>query len=185
MHSVLIFEHALSHFPSNLIRASSAASTPSATLFPATCLVLGGSSPSLIPATGFAFASGLANPPCLYTIHSTQKNRIALAHMRFYYYLCGAIYYIIIYYENNHHYPSSNYGTQILSSMWCRIYLSTWESREVPMCRRDPLSCYSCTSGSTIPQPMPLPQVPVGVLYLGNLCLLSRIIIRVFPASKP
>ena len=84
-----------SPFPSNTIRASSAASTPSATLFPVTCLVFGGSSPSLIPATGFAFASGLANPPCLYTIHSTQKNRIALAHMRFYYYLCGAIYSII------------------------------------------------------------------------------------------
>ena len=90
-----------------------------------------------------------------------------------------------IYYKNNHHYPSSNYGTQILSSMWCRVYLSARESRQVPMCRCDPLSCYSCTSGSTIPQPMPLPQVPVGVLCLSNVCLLSRIVIRVFPASKP
>ena len=33
------------------------------------------------------------------------------------------------YYENNHHYPSSNYGTQILSSMWCHVYLSARESR--------------------------------------------------------
>ena len=81
-----------------------------------------------------------------------------------------------IYYENNHHYPSSNYGTQVLSSLWCCIYLSARESRQVPMCRRDPLSCYSCTFGSTIPQPMPLPQVPIRVLYLGNLCLLSRMI---------
>ena len=33
------------------------------------------------------------------------------------------------YYENNHHYPSSNYGTQILSSLWCCIPLSARESR--------------------------------------------------------
>ena len=71
MHSVLIFERALSPFLSNPIRASSVARTPSATIFSTTCLVLGGSSPSLIPATGFAFASGLANPPCLYTLHYT------------------------------------------------------------------------------------------------------------------
>ena len=64
------------------------------------------------------------------------------------------------YYENNHHYPSSNYGTQILSSMWCRVYLPTRKSRSVPMCRRGTLSCYSCASSSAIPQPMPLPQVP-------------------------
>ena len=57
--------------------------------------VLGSSSPSLIPATGFAFASGLANPPGLYTLHFTRKNRIVLAHMRFFYYLCGAIYSIV------------------------------------------------------------------------------------------
>ena len=89
-------EHALSPFPSNPIRASSVASTPSATLFPVTRLVLGGSSPNLIPATGFAFASGLANPPFLYTLHFTRKNRIALAHMRFFYYLCRAIYSIVV-----------------------------------------------------------------------------------------
>ena len=87
------------------------------------------------------------------------------------------------YYENNHHYPSSNYGTQILSSLWCCIYLSARESRSVPMCRRGTLSCYSYASSSAIPQPMPLPQVPIGVLCLSNVCLLSRII-RVFPASK-
>ena len=63
----------LSPFLSNPIRASSVARTPSATIFPATGLVLGGSSPSLIPATGFAFASGLAIPPAStpYTLHST------------------------------------------------------------------------------------------------------------------
>ena len=69
------------------------------------------------------------------------------------------------YYENNHHYPSSNYGIQILSSLWCCIYLSARESRSVPMCRRGTLSCYSYASSSAIPQPMPLPQVPIGVLY--------------------
>ena len=89
-----------------------------------------------------------------------------------------------IYYKNNHHYPSSNYGTQVLSSLWCSVYLSARESRQVPMCRCGTLSRNSCTSGSAIPQPMPLPQVPVGVLCLSNVCLLSRII-RVFPASKP
>ena len=56
-----------------------------------------------------------------------------------------------IYYENNHHYPSSNYGTQILSSLWCCIYLSARESRQVPMCRCGTLSLCSCTSGSAIP----------------------------------
>ena len=86
------------------------------------------------------------------------------------------------YYENNHHYPSSNYETQILSSMWCRIYLSARESRQVPMCRRGTLARCSCSFGSAIPQPMPLPQVPIGVLYLGNLCLLSR---RVFGYTLP
>ena len=64
------------------------------------------------------------------------------------------------------------------------------------MCRRRTLSCCSCTSGSAIPQPMPLPQVPVGVCYLSNVCLLSSGVpenargvlgcltndIRVFPA---
>ena len=82
--------------PLEYIRASSAASTPSATLFPVTCLVLGGSSPSLIPATGFAFASGLANPPL--PLHPTlyKKNHITLAHMRFFYYLCGVIYSIVV-----------------------------------------------------------------------------------------
>ena len=65
-----------------------------------------------------------------------------------------------IYYENNHHYLSSNYGTQILSLMWCCVYLSARESREVPMCRRGTLARHSCTSGSALPQPMPLPQVP-------------------------
>ena len=44
----------------------------------------------------------------------------------------------------------------------------------MPMCRRGTLSRYSCASNRAIPQPMPLPQVPVGVFYLGNLCLLSR-----------
>ena len=44
----------------------------------------------------FPFANGLANPPCLYTLHFTRKNRIALAHMRFFYYLCGAIYSIVV-----------------------------------------------------------------------------------------
>ena len=62
--------------------------------------------------------------------------------------------------------------------------MSARESRSVPMCRRRTLSCSSCTSGCAIPQPMPLPQVPVGVLCLSNVCLLSRIIIRVFPASN-
>ena len=81
-----------------------------------------------------------------------------------------------IYYENNHHYLSSNYGTQVLSSLWCCIYLSARESRKMPMCRRGTLSRNSCTSGCTIPQPMPLPQVPVGVFYLSNVCLLSRMI---------
>ena len=55
--------------PIEYIRASSVARTPSATISSATCLVLGGSSPSLIPATGFAFARGLVNPPRLYTLH--------------------------------------------------------------------------------------------------------------------
>ena len=88
----LCLEHALSPFPSNTIRASSAASTPSATLFPVTCLVLGGSSPSLIPATGFAFARGLVNPPRLYTLHPTlyKKKRIALAYIKNMLYLCTA-----------------------------------------------------------------------------------------------
>ena len=112
----VIYHH--SPFLSNLIRASSVARTPSATLFPVTCLVLGGSSPSLIPATGFAFASGLANPPAF----TPKKNRIALAHMRFFHYLCGAIYSIIIYYENNHHLPFgiTHYHAicQRLSSIW-------------------------------------------------------------------
>ena len=53
------------------------ASTPSATLFPVTRLVLGGSSPNLIPATGFAFASGLANPPRLYTALLLTQKKIA------------------------------------------------------------------------------------------------------------
>ena len=79
-----------------------------------------------------------------------------------------------IYYKNNHHYLSSNYGTQVLSSLWCCIYLSARESRKMPMCRRGTLSRNSCTSGCTIPQPMPLPQVPIGVLCLSNVCLLSR-----------
>ena len=79
-----------------------------------------------------------------------------------------------IYYKNNHHYPSSNYGTQVLSSLWCSVYLSARESRQVPMCRCGTLSRNSCTSGSAIPQPMPLPQVPVGVFCLSSLCLLSR-----------
>ena len=172
----LCSEHALSPFPSNPIRASSVASTPSATLFPATCLVLGGSSPSLIPATGFAFASGLVNPPRLYTLHSTQKkSHIPCAYAIFLLPLQSNLLHRS-YYENNHHYPSSNYGTQILSSMWCCIYLSARESHQVPMCRRGTLARHSCTSSSAIPQPMPLPQVPVGVLYLGNLCLLSRMI---------
>ena len=91
----LCLEHALSPFLSNPIRASSVARTPSATTSLTARLVLGGSSPSLIPATGFAFASDLANPPCLYTLHFTRKNHIALAHMRFYYYLCGVIYSIV------------------------------------------------------------------------------------------
>ena len=34
-----------------------------------------------------------------------------------------------IYYKNNHHYPSSNYGTQVLSSLWRSVYLSARESR--------------------------------------------------------
>ena len=46
----------------------------------------------------------------------------------------------------------------------------------MPMCRRGTLARNSCTSGYAIPQPMPLPQVPVGVLSLSNVCLLSRII---------
>ena len=81
-----------------------------------------------------------------------------------------------IYYKNNHHYPSSNYGTQILSSMWCHFPLSARESRNMPMCWSSTCSRHSCTSGCAIPQPMPLPQVPIGVFYLGNLCLLSRMI---------
>ena len=52
------------------------------------------------------------------------------------------------------------------------------------MCRRGTLSCYSCSSGCAIPQPMPLPQVPVGVLCLSNVCLLSRIYIRAVHAFK-
>ena len=194
----LCLEHALSPFPSNTIRASSVASTPSATLFPAACLVLGGSSPSLIPATGFAFASGLANPPRLYTLHFTQKkSHSPCAYAIFLLPLRSNLLHRS-YYEKNHHYLSSNYGTQILSSMWCCVYLPARESRQMPMCRRDPLSCYSCTSGSTIPQPMPLPQMPVGVLSLSNVCLLSSGVpenargvlgcltndIRVFPAFK-
>ena len=170
--------YVLSPFPSNLIRASSAASTPSATLFPATCLVLGGSSPSLIPATGFAFASGLANPPRLYTLHHTlytKKSHSPCAYAIFLLPLRSNLLHHI-YYENNHHYLSSNYGTQVLSSLWCCIYLPARESRQVPMCRRGTLARCSCTSGCAIPQPMPLPQVPIGVLYLGNLCLLSRMI---------
>ena len=55
---------------------------------------------------------------------------------------------------------SVNYGTQILSSLWCCVYLSARESCYVPMRRRGTLSCCSCSSGRAIPQPMPLPQVP-------------------------
>lgn len=36
------------------------------------------------------------------------------------------------------------------------------------MCRRGTLSRNSYTSGSAIPQPMPLPQVPIGVLCLST-----------------
>ena len=116
--------------PLEYIRASSAASTPSATLFPVTCLVLGGSSPSLIPATGFAFASGLANPPCLYTaLPLTQKkSHSPCAYAIFLLPLRSNLLHRI-YYKNNHHYPSSNYGTQVLSSLWCSVYLSARESR--------------------------------------------------------
>ena len=52
------------------------------------------------------------------------------------------------------------------------------------MCWRGTLAYCSCASGSAIPQSMPLPQVPVGVLYLGNLCLLSRMI-RALHAFNP
>ena len=62
-----------------------------------------------------------------------------------------------------------------MSSLWYDVYLPARESRQVPMCRRGTLSRYSYASGSTIPQPMPLPQVPIGVLCLSNVCLLSRI----------
>ena len=126
----LCSEHALSPFPSNPIRASSVASTPSATLFPATCLVLGGSSPSLIPDTGFAFASGLANPPCLYTaLPLTQKKSHSPCTYAIFLLPLRSNLLHRSYYENNHRYLSSNYGTQILSSMWCRIYLPARESR--------------------------------------------------------
>ena len=99
-----------------------------------------------------------------YTLHQkkSHKNAISLAYITQKHYFCIKIY-------------SSNYGTQILSSLWCRVYLPAWESRQVPMCRRGTLSLCSCSSGSTIPQPMPLPQVPIGVLCLSNVCLLSRI----------
>ena len=53
-----------------------------------------------------------------------------------------------------------NYGTQILSSLWCCVYLPAWESRQVPMRRRGTLTCCSCPSSRAIPQSMPLPQVP-------------------------
>ena len=114
-------------------------------------------------------------PPAFtpYTLHQKKSHfcAISLAYITQKHYFCIKIY-------------SSNYGTQILSSLWCCVYLSARESHSVPMCRRDTLARNSCTSGSAIPQPMPLPQVPVGVLYLDILSLLSRII-RVFPASKP
>ena len=114
-------------------------------------------------------------PPAFtpYTLHQkkSHKNAISLAYITQKHYFCVKIY-------------SINYGTQILSSLWCCVYLSARESHPVPMCRRGTLSLCSCTSSSAIPQPMPLPQVPVGVLCLSNVCLLSRIYIRVFPASK-
>lgn len=51
--------------------------------------------------------------------------------------------------------------------MWCRVYLSARESRQVSMCRCDTLTCCPCPSSRAIPQPMPLPKVPIGVLCLS------------------
>ena len=53
------------------------------------------------------------------------------------------------------------------------------------MCRRGTLARNSCTSGSAIPQPMPLPQVPVGALYISSLCLLSRMVFGHSPPLHP
>ncbi len=49
--SVSFFTIFFSPFPSNLIRASSVASTPSATISPTTCLVLGDFPPSKYSST--------------------------------------------------------------------------------------------------------------------------------------
>ena len=79
---------------------------------------------------------------------------------------------------------SVNYGTQILSSLWSCVYLPTRKSRQVSMCRCIALSRHPCLYRRAIPQPMPLPQVFVGVLSLSTLWYCPECI-RVFPASTP
>ena len=120
---------------------------------------------------------------CLYTLHLTPYPNLHSNHKmtRIIHFFASKLAYI----TQKHYFCikiySSNYGTQILSSMWCRIYLSARESRQMPMRRRGTLTCCTCSSGCAIPQPMPLPQVPVGALCISSLCLLSRMVFGYSP----